>query len=144
MRFALNIGLVLAAFLASAGAVFASDLDAQIDRYFKACDESQTTATINNCLGKQYALADAELNRVWRQVKTKIEKSSDMPTSVRNEWRHNFIEGQRFWIRYKEAECRGSAPYKYWQGTLASAESLGCFLRLTIIRTSDLKDYLGN
>lgn len=144
MRAGLNVMLVLASFLAFIGAVAAEGLDAKIDQYFKACDESQSTLAINNCLSKQYALADAELNRVWRQVKTQIEKSSDMPASVRNEWRHNFIEGQRFWIRYKEAECRGSAPYKYWQGTLASAESLGCFLRLTIIRTSDLKDYLDN
>ena len=74
MRAGLNVVLVLAALLAFTGAVGAKGLEAKIDQHFKACEESQSTLAFNNCLSKQYALADAELNRVWQQVKTMIEK----------------------------------------------------------------------
>ncbi len=143
MRLAVKIVLTLSFVMGLSGTLFAKGLDAKIDRYFANCAGQSTTRDISQCLGRQYAEADAELNMLWKQVLAMIAASSHIPNNERKSWKHNITEGQRFWVRFKEGECKGSVPYKYWQGTMASVESLSCLLRLTVLRVSDLENYLG-
>ncbi len=143
MRLIIKMVLALSFVLSLSGTLFAKGLDAKIDRYFANCAEQSSTQDISQCLGRQYAEADAELNMVWKQVLAMISGSTHIPVNDRRSWKHNITEGQRFWVKFKEAECKGSVPYKYWQGTMASVESLSCLLRLTVVRTFELGNYLG-
>ncbi len=134
--------LLLAVFFVSLHPVKAQNLDVQIDKYFNACSGATSTLEMSNCLGKQYALVDAELKSVWKQVLEQIVKQPGLADSARGQWKHNFREAQTFWVRYKEAECRGSVPYKSGQGSKASVDSIACFLRADIVRLLELRDYL--
>ena len=137
-----KLALALAAFLGFVQAASAQGFDTKIDSYFKACAEQKSDRERSNCLGRQYASVDAELKTVWRSALTMIENNKTMPVSVRGQWKHNFREAQNFWVRYKEAECRGTVPYKYGAGSTASVKSLECFLRVTAIRLAQLKTFL--
>ena len=142
MRLGLQVATFLSALLMFGAGLSAKGLDAEMDQYFKACAPGLSDIETSRCLGKQYALADGVLNQAWRDVTAKIDATSAMPDHVKHEWRMIFSKGQRFWVRYRDAECRGSVPFQHRDGRKASVASLGCFLRTTVARILELKTYL--
>lgn len=138
------VGLIL--LLAAATPVRAEGpLGNFLDRYFENCAvETMNTSQLAACLEGQYRHADQELNAVWPHVLRRIDSSSELPTDVRRTWRDSILKAQRAWVAYKEAECLGSAPFKFYQGTQANVESLACLIRQTALRLAELKDYLRN
>lgn len=138
--------LRLAALLAGIGmgtAQAETPLDRSLERYFEACAGAVSTVEITDCLSRQYERADGELNAVWPHVLALIDSSSELPADVRRAWKDGITKAQRAWVQYKDAECRASAPFKFYQGTQANVESLGCLVRVTAIRLGELKEYLA-
>ncbi len=144
MRLGLQIWILLSALLAFSSGLLAKGLDAEMDKYIGACAATLSDIETSTCLGKQYALADGVLNQTWREVVAKIDATPAMPDHIKHEWRMIFSKGQRFWVRYRDAECRGSVPFGYKNGSKASVGSLGCFLRTTVARINELRTYLDH
>ena len=142
MKIFVSSFLFLLAVMSFAPAAMAKGVDVEIDKYAAICADAGDQAKKATCLGRQYAIVDAKVKAAWLKALTAIENNSSMPASVRGQWKHNFREAQNFWTRYKEAECGGSIPYQYVDGTKASVESLGCFLRLDVVRLLQLQHYL--
>ena len=100
------------------GSVGAVGLDRNLAKYFNVCPPNLSNADTAICLGKQVVLADADLNKVWQQVLEMISQTSEMPEMMRTKWERKLVEGQGFWVKYKETECRQSMPLKYWKKSL--------------------------
>ncbi len=107
------------------------------------CPEAETTVEINQCLKQLYEQADAELNRVYRAVTAHIDEADHMPAETRQQWKNQLREAQRNWIAFKETDCLEVVAYEWWQGTGATAATLGCMIEKTETRTNALKERYG-
>ena len=128
----------------SIATVHAKSLDANLDKYFKVCASSISGIDRRKCLVKQYDLADVELEKTWQRAWRMISSRKQMPQKDSDRWKMNFIEGQEFWKKYREAECLFTEPYKYLGTLKAPIASISCFLRVTITRITDLETYLDD
>jgi uncharacterized protein YecT (DUF1311 family) len=135
--------LLAALALSAAAPARATDFDAAIERYAKSCDAASSTVETAQCFDRQLQRADKELNDTWAKVLQSIDEYPDMPAKDKRTWREAIKAGQRAWVAFKQLECRGSAPYKYFGGTQSHVEPLACELGVTVIRAEQLKDYLG-
>jgi uncharacterized protein YecT (DUF1311 family) len=109
-----------------------------------ACASAQSTAETKDCLAEQLQRADKELNAVWPQVLKSIDATPAMASKDRRKWREAIVGAQKAWVAYKQLECRGSAPNKFFGGTQAGVEALDCELQKTLSRLDELKAYLEN
>ena len=66
-------------------------------------DKAQTQADLNSCAGDEYAAADAELNRVYKQI---LEKYKDEPKFIAK-----LRAAQRAWLTYRDAELDAKFPH---------------------------------
>jgi uncharacterized protein YecT (DUF1311 family) len=66
-------------------------------------DKAQTQADLNSCAGEEYAAADAELNRVYKQI---LEKYRDEPKFIAK-----LRAAQRAWLTYRDAELDAKFPH---------------------------------
>jgi len=107
------------------------------------CPEAETTVEINQCLKQRYEQADAELNRVYRAVTAHIDEADSMPAETRQQWKNQLREAQRHWIAFKETDCLEVVAYEWWQGSGATAATLGCMIEKTESRTNALKERYG-
>lgn len=133
--------IILAVLCVGSEKASAQNSETEFNRYINSCLHTSSTLDSKICLHQQYKLADAELNRVWKRVLTMI-ATRGLPPKVRKAWKSKLVTAQRYWVKFKTAECDGSVPYKYWQGTLAGVVSLHCLLQVTITRTLELQNYL--
>lgn len=113
------------------------------ERYLAGCVGAPSDADFKDCLDRQYRRIDEELNAVWPHVLRLIESSDRLPADARRQWKEALLKSQRAWIGYKEAECAGSAPFKFHGGSGAGVETLDCLIRLTANRLGELKHYLS-
>lgn len=113
---------------------------AQAQAHEDPCDEAETTIEIVECLKQDYERADAELNRVYRAVMAHIDAADYMPAETRQEWKNQLREAQRHWIAFKETDCQQVVYYEWWQGSGASAASLGCLIEKTDAHANALKE----
>ena len=107
------------------------------------CPEAETTVEINHCLKQRYQQADAELNRVYRAVTAHIDEADYMPAETRQRWKNQLRQAQRHWIAFKETDCLEVVAYEWWQGSGATAATLGCMIEKTETRTNALKERYG-
>jgi uncharacterized protein YecT (DUF1311 family) len=68
------------------------------------CSETaQTQVELNSCADKEYAAADAELNRVYQGT---LKRYKDDPKFIAK-----FRESQRAWLKYRDAELDARFPH---------------------------------
>jgi uncharacterized protein YecT (DUF1311 family) len=95
------------------------------------CKNAMTTLDMTTCYSDALKAADAELNRVYGQIRAK---------SAGNE---NLVASQRAWTKYRDAEC-GAEKALYEGGTAAGPVHLACRYEMTVERTKLLrKTYRG-
>lgn len=94
---------------------------------------------LNACIFDHYEAADAELNRVWRQVLDTIRPSDFMPAEAAREWRNRLTAAQRAWVTFKEEDCNGAVAYEWYGGSGANAAVGACLYEKTVARTADLR-----
>jgi uncharacterized protein YecT (DUF1311 family) len=97
-----------------------------------SCENAQTQAQINQCAGSEASSADAKLNQVYRQLRTKLKGSSQ---------EQRLINAQQKWIAFRDADCK-YAENQYEGGSFAPAARAFCITNLTQQRTKDLQAYL--
>jgi len=92
------------------------------------CDDAQDQNTMNQCAAADYARADAELNRAYKQAMAGLDEHSQL--LLKN--------AQRDWIKFRDDECL----YQNVQNEGGSIYPLvynGCLTALTKDRTKQLQ-----
>ncbi len=88
-----------------------------------------TTQDINECAKIEYDRADVELNKVYRELISKVK-------DVR--LKNKLIAAQRTWIKFRNESC--SFVYDlHKQVTIRTVMSLGCLTMTTENRTKELR-----
>ncbi len=68
-----------------------------------------------SCIQYRLQGADAELNRIYREVLRRIDKNAEgLPEHARQELKKAQVEAQRHWVKFKETECRRVQEYLSW------------------------------
>ena len=126
MRFlVLPPSIIICLLITSAG--FTQDRKAQ-----DPCANAQTTAEMRDCAGREYKKADDELNRVYRQVMSKLEDEGHK-TALKT--------AQQAWIKYRDANCEYES-YLNRGGTIYPVVYTGCLTGMTINRVKELREML--
>lgn len=102
--------------------------------YAADCANASDQSTLNECAGKDYKKSDTELNKLYKEIRSRL---SDQPDTVKK-----LVSAQRAWIAFRDAECdfvtlntQGGSAY----GMLVSM----CRDRLTQARIKEFKTYLS-
>ncbi|MEW7008537.1 MULTISPECIES: lysozyme inhibitor LprI family protein [unclassified Lentilitoribacter] len=115
--FRLALGLVII-FLMTSLITKAEDID---------CNNVSTTVGIKFCLSDQLNLADGELNRIYKALRSDQDDEANELLKA----------AQRAWIAYRDAECARVADTARG-GTLAGVLDLSCHVDMTKARTEEL------
>lgn len=87
---------------------------------------------MNQCAGIAYQEADAELNRVWQELRDRRDEG--------HSW-EAILEAQRAWIPFRDAHCEAeAAPYD--GGSMQPLIRSTCLTAVTEHRTTQLRDFL--
>lgn len=87
---------------------------------------------MNQCAGIAYDEADAELNRVWSELRERRGEGHSWDT---------ILEAQRLWIPFRDAHCESvAAPYE--GGSIQPLIRSSCLTDVTEQRTAQLRDFL--
>jgi len=111
------------------------------------CDDPQVQAEMNWCARQDYARADAALNAQWA-ITAAVMKQRDVEwaalgsADTRPGFFKSLLEGQRAWLRYRDAQCRVDG-YAARGGSLEPLLVATCKARLTQARTQQLKDLIA-
>lgn len=88
---------------------------------------------MNQCAGIAYDEADAELNRVWGELRERRGEG--------HSW-DPILEAQRAWIPFRDAHCESvAAPYE--GGSIQPLIRSTCLTDVTEQRTAQLRDFLN-
>jgi uncharacterized protein YecT (DUF1311 family) len=85
--------------------------------------KSELDDDLTMCAQQHFAAADAELNRIWKQVR-------NYP---------GLIKSQRLWLAYRDADCEARNPSTP-EGRLYLALKDDCLTELTKRRIEDLRE----
>jgi uncharacterized protein YecT (DUF1311 family) len=105
------------------------------------CNDPQNQAEMNACAAIDFERADAELNRLWRDV---IAGARDMDREINREFdqaptsEQVLREAQRAWVTFRDAHC----TYEGHEARGGSMESMiynGCRARVTRERIAQLQ-----
>jgi uncharacterized protein YecT (DUF1311 family) len=91
------------------------------------CPDSTTTPAIAECLASHLNLVDGDLNRTYQDLRAGLNKPE----------KALLLDAQRSWIKYRDAECARIADNASG-GTMAPILKLGCLMKLTQRRVTDL------
>jgi uncharacterized protein YecT (DUF1311 family) len=87
-----------------------------------------STTQINACLDARSKESDAILNRYFQVALKRVRNESGGETA------QQFIQAERLWTAYRDAEC--GSVFDYWSGgTIRVSMALNCRIRLTRLRT---------
>ncbi|WP_127522376.1 lysozyme inhibitor LprI family protein [Mesorhizobium sp. Z1-4] len=96
------------------------------------CEDPQTQLEMNHCAGLAYEAADAQLNEIYGEVRSRLDPDGT----------EQLVATQRAWIAYRDAECtfrsRGVEG-----GTIYATIHAGCLADLTEQRTADFETMLA-
>ncbi len=95
------------------------------------CAKAQTQAEMNNCAGKEYQSADAELNQVYRKLVSMLD----------DEEKPGLKDAQNAWLKYRDANCDFVAD-QYKGGTIRPMIHAYCLAEVTRNRTTELKNQI--
>ncbi|MEI1246904.1 lysozyme inhibitor LprI family protein [Rhizobium aouanii] len=126
----LNICLVGAAMLLTAGAASAEDID---------CNSPKTQSDMTACEAMRHEAADKTLNvqyKKTRAVLAAIDKDLDGDLKGAEQ---ALVKAQRAWIDYRDAEC-DTFGFQARGGTMEPMLVAGCLANITDKRTQELKE----
>ncbi|HZS48610.1 MAG TPA: lysozyme inhibitor LprI family protein [Blastocatellia bacterium] len=95
------------------------------------CDSATNQVEMNNCAEREFKAADAQLNKVYNQVMTKLE----------GEHKTKLKEAELAWIKYRDTNC-DCETFLNLGGTIYPLVYNGCLTRMTNNRIKELKDLL--
>lgn len=100
-------------------------------------DKAITQLDVNDCAGEQLAVADAELNRVYKAILEKYKKDALFIEKLR--------AAQRAWLTYRDAEIEAKYPHakedRYYGSSLGMCDPL-YRAQLTQERVRKLREWL--
>jgi uncharacterized protein YecT (DUF1311 family) len=96
-----------------------------------SCDDPQTQYEINVCAQRQFKAADAELNRAYNQLASKLEGGA----------REKLKAAELSWLKYRDDNCEYET-FLYAGGTMRPAVYSSCLERMTKARTAELRGQL--
>lgn len=88
---------------------------------------------------KNYADADAELNRVYNEAIEKIKQDSIYSDEIKNEWIEQQRKAQRIWIEFRDADAE-VVEYDWLGGSGMGLAKTGWKQLLTEHRIKELKE----
>ena len=65
------------------------------------CGDLTTQTDMNICAGKSYAKSDAELNKFYKQIETRLKGDADTTKLL--------VAAQKAWVSFRDAECNFSS-----------------------------------
>ncbi len=92
------------------------------------CDDAQTQAAMNMCAEKQFKAADAELNRAYNELSSKLEPN----------YRAKLKAAEVSWLKYRDDNC-GYETALYEGGSMRPMVYAFCLERMTKARTAELR-----
>jgi uncharacterized protein YecT (DUF1311 family) len=92
--------------------------------------KGETTAEMKQCAAKEYKQADDELNRVYRQLLSKLDDEGH---------RSALKTAQQAWLKYRDSNCDFES-YLNRGGSIYSVVVTDCMTSMTISRTKEMKD----
>ncbi len=98
------------------------------------CSDAANQAAMNECAGKAFDAADAELNVLYKQIKQRL--AGDAETTKL------FVAAQRAWLPFRDGECAFAAS-GVSRGTIYPTIYAECLERLTKARIADFNAYLA-
>jgi len=96
------------------------------------CANAQTTAEMRDCAGREYKKADDELNKVYKQLMSKLNDEGQ---------KEALKQAQQAWLKFRDANCDFES-YMNRGGTIEPVVRYGCLSWMTTSRTKELKDDL--
>ncbi|HEX3561023.1 MAG TPA: lysozyme inhibitor LprI family protein [Pyrinomonadaceae bacterium] len=121
---------VLPALLLSCAALLTT-APAQKRAAVNPCDDARTQLDMNICADKQFKIADAELNRVYNQLASKLEEDK----------RAKLKAAEVSWLKYRDSNCDYEASL-YEGGSMQPMTYSFCLERMTKSRTTELREQL--
>lgn len=105
------------------------------------CNKAMSTPDINECARIDQERTEKLLNEVYRRVLKQIEGISKNPENESQaELKKSFIEAQRLWVKFREADCNN--VYTYWSGgTIRGVMFIGCMQARAEQRIKELREY---
>jgi uncharacterized protein YecT (DUF1311 family) len=101
------------------------------------CDDPQTQAEMNGCANIRLQAADAELNREWGSLRTRLTTAED--DLGYEGWFDTALEGQRGWLAYRDGQC-ATEGYEARGGSMEMMMVVYCKTRLTQARVRELRN----
>ncbi len=110
--------------------LMATNTPAQNQQNPDPCDNAQSTVDMGNCAGVEYQKADAELNRVYKQLMASLED---------REYEEALKTAQQAWLKYRDAHCDFRA-FQNRSGTIYTVVHRTCLTTMTRARTKELQE----
>ena len=95
------------------------------------CGDAKTQLDMNFCADRQFKSADAELNRVYNRLASKLEADA----------RAKLKAAESSWLKYRDSNCDYEAS-AYEGGSMQPMVYSFCLERMTKSRTNELRDQL--
>lgn len=97
------------------------------------CGSARDQLTMNECYGKLYKSADAELNVLYKQINGRLKDDPDTKKLL--------VSAQRAWVAYRDAEC-GLSASTVTGGSIYPTIYANCLSIMTTERVKTFKRYL--
>ena len=98
------------------------------------CADADDQATMNECADKAYKASDAELNKLYKEIKGRLKDDADTAKLL--------VSAQKAWIAFRDAECSFSSSGSA-EGSVYPMVVSQCRDGLTQNRVKDFKNYLS-
>jgi uncharacterized protein YecT (DUF1311 family) len=103
----------------------------QNDAQKHPCDEALSQADMNQCAGREYRAADAELNKTYSRLSARLDAKA----------KAKLKQAEAAWINYRDANCEVEA-YPNLGGSIYPFIYSGCLSRMTKARTAELQSQI--
>ncbi|RCS22196.1 DUF1311 domain-containing protein [Phyllobacterium salinisoli] len=127
-----------------AGLLFLGVMPALAETNNFDCNNALTQAEMDSCASQAYEAADAELNKVYKQVVAAMQakdKAGPQANGDSGSALEALRQAQRAWISYRDRQCE-LAGLEARGGTMEPMLVSSCLARLTRSRTKQLKQIL--
>lgn len=108
------------------------------------CGDQPTQTGMTMCFGEEATRADTEMNAVWKQVQTsmqRLDRDADAPTTREPGFAQALLASQRAWLAFRDTECRIES-YEHRGGSMQPATENQCMAGITRQRTEQLRALL--
>lgn len=120
----------LLAFVLSCAALSATADAARRRKAKDPCDDAQSQAEMNMCAAAKFKAADAELNRVYNRLASKLGEDSAQ--------RDRLKAAETAWLKYRDDNCDYESSF-YEGGSIRPLIHSSCLERMTKARTAELR-----